>query len=840
MKYRFWILPILVVLTHSSCSPVRSLFNESKPVSQAQQEYIDSLMSEPQWEVPSGKTTYPAPRTWDLIHQNIEVRVEQPLSSIKGVTELFLVSRGANDSLVLDARHIQVQRIRNDAGEELKFKNDSSKLILYPEEPAQRSDTLAFSIDYRAGGSGSLQFINPPRQQGHSFPQVWTSSGLKRISGWLPTIARPDEKATANLWISVPDSMETVASGKLIERKKWGGDSLRTDYWAVNRPVPIHNLGWTAGILSDGTEIHNDKVFNFYAAPAYKDQLPLIYKETGEVLKFLQAQTGLGLSWPAYHMVPLQRHPAMGEGLAATSFVFEEAQFDKRASMDVNNTAVLIQLLARQLTDNHIIYDKWEFAGLQEGLIRQFVYMYYRQNPNISAKASYQRARDYERYYAQADTLRRSLLNHSYGPPYEMRDAHWRFKSAAFWNMLRHRVGDEAFMNGLQNLLASVEPDSERPNLTLNNVARIFGEVSGHSLQNFIDQWLQEPGHPRVSVETSVVDNQLLLTFNQVQKDPQPVFELQPEVDIVMQEDTLTVSPFIQTADTTFNYRLSGKLRDVIVDPEEELLAEWNRRVSKSQALNRLGDQRALVRLDALERLNEFKWDDSTQNALMEVASADPFGPVRNAALKLLARHSDAEIKDFAMSRNYGNEQDSRVRITALHLAARDTTSEGRHYLKKMVHDSSYFVSAEAIKLYARTFPEQAYPEIRKAGVRPSYRNVLKAGLAQGLRYIDSEQAREDLYRMASRKGYDQYIADAMESLAYQLRNYSIPQWRSKIVKLYANKSTSAYPEIKNKAGRLMESFQSRPEEKTQSSCPLRPSIHLTTGPERNLISRTG
>src|SRR5690625_5645768 len=49
-------------------------------------------------------------------------------------------------------------------------------------------------------------------------------------SAWLPTIDKPNQKTSQEIYLTVPDQYVTLSNGKLKKQTK-NSDGTRTDYW---------------------------------------------------------------------------------------------------------------------------------------------------------------------------------------------------------------------------------------------------------------------------------------------------------------------------------------------------------------------------------------------------------------------------------------------------------------------------------------------------------------------------------------------------------------------------------------------------------------------------------
>src|SRR5690606_9980415 len=81
-----------------------------------------------------------------------------------------------------------------------------------------------------------LYFINAQGKDPDKPTQIWTQGETESSSCWFPTIDKPNQKTSQEIYLTVPDKFMTLSNGKLEKQTK-NSDGTRTDYRSEERRV---------------------------------------------------------------------------------------------------------------------------------------------------------------------------------------------------------------------------------------------------------------------------------------------------------------------------------------------------------------------------------------------------------------------------------------------------------------------------------------------------------------------------------------------------------------------------------------------------------------------------
>ncbi len=213
-------------------------------------------------------------------------------------------------SVVLDAKGLDFKSITNPAGKELKYSYDDKKqkVTIELDQTYARGEDFTVVLDYTAipheGGTAGgaitsdkgLFFINPRGEDGNKPQQIWTQGETENNSRWFPTIDKPNERCTEEIYVTVNDRYKTLSNGTLVSSTAVE-DSMRTDYWKMDLPHAPYLFALVVGefeVVED--EDWNGIPVNYYVEEEYAPYAKAIYPYTREMLTFFSELTGGAVS----------------------------------------------------------------------------------------------------------------------------------------------------------------------------------------------------------------------------------------------------------------------------------------------------------------------------------------------------------------------------------------------------------------------------------------------------------------------------------------------------------------------------------------------------------------
>nr|WP_282571439.1 M1 family aminopeptidase [Methylonatrum kenyense] len=152
-------------------------------------------------------------------------------------------------------------------------------------------------------------------------------------------------------------------------------------------------------------------------------------------------------------------------------------------------------------------------------------------------------------------------------------------KSAYVFHMLRQKLGDDAFEDGLRRFWSNHRfAQADWPDLI-----SAFERAAGRDLRQFFSQWLDNPGAPELDIAdvgASPLDNgdyEVGFTLRQAE----PAFSLDLPVDVVLESgERQRFEVQLTDPEQAFSLTASGRPQSVIIDPDSDVF----RRLSRNEA----------------------------------------------------------------------------------------------------------------------------------------------------------------------------------------------------------------------------------------------------------------
>ena len=289
----------------------------------------------------------------DLIHTSLEVSFDWNRQYLIGGATLTLKPHFySTRELYLDARGMQINEVklvRGDAYEELAYAYRNDSICITLDKLYSARDTFKVYIDYIAkpeelpqGGSSAitsdkgLYFINATGSDPVKPQQIWTQGETQASSVWFPTIDRPNQRTSQEIYITVDTAFNTLSNGKLISSIVNDATGMRTDYWRQELPHAPYLFMMAIGKFAIVKDQWRGKEVSYYVEPAYEKNARDIFGNTPEMMEFFSKLLGVDYPWDKYASVVVRDYVSGAmENTSATVFG-EFMQKDKRGLLDGN------------------------------------------------------------------------------------------------------------------------------------------------------------------------------------------------------------------------------------------------------------------------------------------------------------------------------------------------------------------------------------------------------------------------------------------------------------------------------------------------------------------------
>lgn len=737
LKYSYATLLLSVLLLASCNSQKKTLESASADpkdtveyraldtmtVSAPRQASSDTSVEEASYELPVYRASHT--REHDLLHTELRLRFDWEKEQVIGQARLTLEPYFyPTSTLVLDAKGFELSELRMAGSDQgLTYDYDGKKLSVDLGKTYERGEEYTLVIEYTAtpaasGGSAAITsdqglfFIDPKDEDPDTPTQIWTQGETEHNSRWFPTIDKPNERSTQEMYITVDSRYEVLSNGSL-EGVTENGDGTKTWNWKMDLPHAPYLFMLAIGEFAVVEESWNGKPVTYYVEPAYEEDAKAIFSNTKKMLTFFSDKLGVEYPWQKYAQVVVRDYVS-GAMENTTAVIFGEfVQRHRRELIDNHNERIVAHELIHHWFGDLVTTESWANLTMNEGFANYGEYLWFEHQYGRDA-ADYHLLGEWAGYLSSSRNSLHPLIHFGYEDKEDMFDAHSYNKGGAVLHMLRHYVGDEAFWAGLKHYLT----ENAYTAVEAHNLRLAFEAVTGEDLNWFFNQWYFEQGHPSLKINDSYdeASGELQLTVEQTQ-DPElmpAIFQLPVTVDIY---DSLgkpiRKELWIDQREQTFTFPMDEAPALVNFDAERMLLAEVD--YPKTEAELVFQYHNAPRFLDRYEAMLELRKSNSVRaRRLMESALEDSFWQIRATALKNLSAESDDAAK-LKVAKLANTDPRSDVRAAAFSKLAELGDSSAVAVAKMAIEqDSAYKVIGAALQYLSRYAPDAALKNARK------------------------------------------------------------------------------------------------------------------------------
>ena len=502
--------------------------------------------------------------------------------------------------------------------------------------------SIEIFIDYTAspseGENGSaaitsdkgLFFINSDGTK--DIPQqIWTQGETEFNSRWFPTVDKPNERCTQEMYLTVQDRFTTLSNGSLVSSTK-NDDGTRTDYWKMDKPHAPYLFMIAVGVFAVVQDEWNGVPLSYYVEPEYEAYATDIFAHTSEMLGFFSDLTGIAYPWSKYAQVVVREYVS-GAMENTTAVVFGDfVQKDARALVDDDNDFIVAHEMFHHWFGDLVTCESWANLTMNEGFANYSEYLWFEHKYGLDRAESHRREQ-LEQYLYEAQSSAHPLIHFQYEDKEDMFDAHSYNKGGLVLHMLRKIVGDDLFFAGLKSYLE----DNAYTAVEVHNLRLAFEKVSGKDWNWFFNQWFLQSGHPVIQFSYTEEDGAIVCSAEQMQEGEQEptIFELPTDVMVYYADGTTEIFPIrIDQRQQTFRIPNTKEVTYVDLDSGNDLLAVIIAE-TPDLALVRMFNQSPSYfdRLESVQLLDS----ESDKNAqVFEKALEDPYWEVRLAAASQL------------------------------------------------------------------------------------------------------------------------------------------------------------------------------------------------------------
>jgi aminopeptidase N len=581
-------------------------------------------------------------------------------------------------------------------------RNEEYKIVIdYVAKPSERKN---LSGSQAITSDKGLYFINAKGEDIDKPMQIWSQGETESNSCWFPTIDKPNERCTGEIYLTVSDKYKTLSNGLMISSTK-NTDGTRTDYWKMDQPIAPYLFMITVGdfaVVKDKWD--NNMEVSYYVEPKFEKDARAIFPNTLEMLTFFSEKLGVKYPWKKYSQIIVRDYVSGAMENTTASIFGEYMQATTRDLIDVEtNESVVAHEMFHHWFGDYVTTESWSNLTLNEGFANYSEYLWLEHKYGKDAAQAHWRT-ELSGYLGQARGQRHALIDFTYGNREDMFDAHSYNKGGIVLHMLRNQVGDEAFFTALKQYLTK----HAYTDVEVHELRMAFEDVTGQDLNWFFNQWYMNPGHPELDVtkKYDAVTGKLSVTIAQRQGGQKntPVYRLPMAIDVYYAEGEKPERFNITTGQRkeTFTFKVKKAPKLVNVDADRITLCEMN--YPKTEEEYAFQYSNAPLFLDRIEAIESFQANEKLTDIakkMLDKALNDAHYSIRSTAINMvdiMDASSAAKIEKAALT-----DAHSEVRAAAMFRLGQ---TEDKKYVEtaKQVLDKerSFTVISDALQsLYA-------------------------------------------------------------------------------------------------------------------------------------------
>lgn len=711
-----------------------------------------------------------ATKYFDLIHTTLDVRFDWSKSHLLGKAEISMRPYFyAIDSVVLDAKGFEINSIQLANGTsviDLKYSYDSLQLNIKLDKFYSRKDTLKLLIDYVAkpdelkvvGSSAivadkGLYFINPLGKIPGKPRQIWTQGETEANSCWFPTIDKPNQRTTQEIYITVDSNFTTLSNGLMISSTD-NGDGTRTDHWEQKKDHTPYLFMMAIGEFAVVEDKWNDLEVNYYVEPQYKKYAKRIFGNTPEMMTLFSDRLGYKYPWDKYNQVAVRDYVS-GAMENTSASLFGEFVQRNEAELEYNDyESIVAHELFHQWFGDLVTCESWSNLALNESFATYGEYIWIEYKYGMDA-AQYNWKNDKNAYLREAQAYQEDLIRFYYEEKEDMFDRHTYQKGGLILHALRKYLGDDAFYTGIKEYLHSYEFQP----VEAHQLRLAMEKVCGEDLNWFFNQWFYGSGHAELEIKHHYNDSLKLftLTIEQVQDTfDQTYFKLPLKVAFQFDNSIRYENIVIDKQWQQFEFAMENLPKNYVVDAERVL-------IGKAKYLNKDKDnwmtqyQMAAHYLDKDEALYELMpvINDDDVFDLFVKAFEENFYATRLSAIDNMPVDTSKTKRIDLLYSVAKNDKDVKVRMSAIDKLGALESKSLLERLKRLI--------------------EEEKSNIAKGRILRAIKNI-DEGLAYDLakQYTDATEIQlvANVADLFARKGGAAEI-DYFKKKLYELRSYS-------------------------------------------------------------------
>jgi aminopeptidase N len=417
---------------------------------------------------------------YDVQHYSLDLAYDRATNRLDGDVTIRAKAEQNLSSFNLDFRGYDISHLEV-SGRDVDFSRDGQELTVVPARGLVRHQAFIVRVEY----SGTPEPIVDPDETLEGW--VPTADGAFVVNepqgspGWYPANDNPQDKATYDFAITVPEGRTAIANGRLLSTHTRDGQT--TWRWREDSPMAPYLTTATNGVF-DMTIDEVDGI-PLYQAVDPEVGNPVLARERlaaeAEIIGFFSDLYG---PYPFSSGGGVVDRGGVGYALESQTKSMYDVQFSLAGAP---GASTVVHEVSHQWFGDAVTLSIWPDIWLNEGFATFSEWIYEERHGGRTAQARF------DTLYARTPTnpfwtnapaaLPGPEVMFS-RPPYD--------RGAMTLQALRVKIGDDAFFSLIRTWYSTYKYG----NATTADFVALAEQVSGQQLDEFFDVWLYRPGKP--------------------------------------------------------------------------------------------------------------------------------------------------------------------------------------------------------------------------------------------------------------------------------------------------------------------------------------------------------
>jgi hypothetical protein len=450
--------------------------------------------------------------------------------------------------------------------------------------PINAGQQFTIAIGYSGTGISNLglgSFYAGGQGYVNTAPTIVTTLSEPFYAGtWWPCkdgdvnqVGDNSDKATLDIAITAPDTLQTVSNGLLVGVDTLSG-SRKTYRWHCSSPLATYLVFFSTTQYNQWTMIYD------YGAGTMPVQFSIYPSSDTPANRAVWEKT---LTMLATYAPMYGPYPFLSEKYGIYQFEFSGGQEHQTYTGQGRNGAFIESITAHELGHqwwgDNITCKTWSDIWLNEGFATYTECLWEERKPGsigFNALKTCMAASNHR----PSNTALLATNSYVYIPTSALTasrifDSSYSYSKGAWvLHMVRHIIGDTNFFNSLQTYRAAYQGGAA----TTAEFTTVVSSVAGQDLSWFFNPWLYQPGAPTYSygwANTAVNgQNYLRLSIAQAPTSTIPLFTMPVDVRIVTASGTINTSVISHSASDDFLIPIPAPANSggVSIDPDDWIL----------------------------------------------------------------------------------------------------------------------------------------------------------------------------------------------------------------------------------------------------------------------------